>query len=39
MVTALPNCTAYIAEIRNEYQHNVTQQIYVSTSAWAVKNV
>ncbi|OCX51965.1 hypothetical protein BEL04_14750 [Mucilaginibacter sp. PPCGB 2223] len=25
-----------VAEIRNEYQHNVTQQIYVSPSAWAV---
>jgi hypothetical protein len=25
-----------IAEIRNEYQHNVTQQIYVSTRAWDV---
>jgi len=23
-------------EIRTEYQHNVTQQIYVSTQAWAV---
>jgi len=25
-----------VAEIRNEYQHNVTQQIYVSNRAWAV---
>jgi hypothetical protein len=25
-----------ISEIRNEYQHNVTQQIYVSSRAWAV---
>jgi hypothetical protein len=25
-----------VAEIRNEYQHNVTQQLYVSTRAWAV---
>jgi len=25
-----------IADIRNEYQHNVTQQIYVSDRAWAV---
>ena len=25
-----------VNEIRNEYQHNVTQQIYVSTRAWAV---
>ena len=25
-----------VAEIRNEYQHNVTQQIYVSTRAWDV---
>ncbi|WP_448699743.1 hypothetical protein ACFGVR_21820 [Mucilaginibacter sp. AW1-3] len=25
-----------IAEIRNEYQHNVTQQIYVSAQAWTV---
>lgn len=25
-----------IAEIRNEYQHNVTQQIYVSEAAWQV---
>ncbi|OOQ58847.1 DUF7935 family protein [Mucilaginibacter pedocola] len=23
-------------EVRNEYQHNVTQQIYVSSRAWAV---
>ncbi len=25
-----------VAEIRNEYQHNVSQQIYVSTRAWAI---
>ena len=25
-----------ITEIRNEYQHNVTQQVYVSSRAWAV---
>lgn len=25
-----------INEVRNEYQHNVTQQIYVSDRAWAV---
>jgi hypothetical protein len=25
-----------IAEIRNEYQHNVSQQIYVSTKSWAI---
>ncbi|WP_374949538.1 hypothetical protein [Mucilaginibacter sp.] len=25
-----------VAEIRNEYQHNVTQQLYVSDRAWAV---
>ncbi len=25
-----------VAEIRNEYQHNVTQQLYVSIRAWAV---
>ena len=25
-----------VAEVRNEYQHNVTQQIYVSDRAWAV---
>jgi hypothetical protein len=25
-----------VADIRNEYQHNVTQQIYVSDHAWAV---
>jgi hypothetical protein len=25
-----------VAEIRNEYQHNITQQIYVSSRAWAV---
>lgn len=25
-----------VADIRNEYQHNVTQQIYVSERAWAV---
>ncbi len=43
------NATAYsandlhsliIEEIRNEYQHNVTQQIYVSSRAWgAVKHI
>jgi transposase-like protein len=25
-----------INEVRNEYQHNVTQQIYVSERAWSV---
>jgi hypothetical protein len=25
-----------VAEIRNEYQHNVTQQLYVSSRAWAM---
>jgi hypothetical protein len=25
-----------ITEVRNEYQHNITQQIYVSSRAWAV---
>jgi hypothetical protein len=25
-------------EIRNEFQHNITQQIYVSSRAWAVVN-
>jgi hypothetical protein len=25
-----------VAELRNEYQHNVTQQIYVSANAWAI---
>jgi hypothetical protein len=25
-----------VEEIRNEYQHNITQQIYVSARAWAV---
>jgi len=39
------NATAYnahdlyslvVEEIRNEYQHNITQQIYVSTRCWAV---
>jgi hypothetical protein len=25
-----------VAELRNEYQHNVTQQIYVSTNTWAI---
>jgi hypothetical protein len=25
-----------VAEIREEYQHNVTQQLYVSSRAWAV---
>jgi len=25
-----------VTEIRNEYQHNVTQQLYVSNRAWAV---
>jgi hypothetical protein len=43
------NATAYTAndlhsliieEIRNEYQHNITQQIYVSSRAWAaVKHI
>jgi hypothetical protein len=39
------NATAYSAhdlysiiveEVRNEYQHNITQQIYVSSRAWAI---
>jgi hypothetical protein len=25
-----------VAEIRNEFQHNITQQIYVSSRAWAI---
>jgi hypothetical protein len=25
-----------VAELRNEYQHNVTQQIYVSAGTWAI---
>jgi hypothetical protein len=25
-----------VNEVRNEYQHNITQQIYVSTRAWGV---
>ncbi|MGB4773919.1 MAG: hypothetical protein WBP45_01990 [Daejeonella sp.] len=25
-----------LSDIRSEYQHNITQQIYVSTTAWAV---
>lgn len=25
-----------VAELRNEYQHNVTQQIYVSQNTWAI---
>jgi hypothetical protein len=25
-----------VTELRNEYQHNITQQIYVSTRAWTV---
>ncbi|SKB27815.1 hypothetical protein SAMN05660226_00305 [Parapedobacter luteus] len=25
-----------VSEIRAEYQHNITQQLYVSTAAWAV---
>ncbi|WP_214071950.1 hypothetical protein [Mucilaginibacter sp. dw_454] len=25
-----------VAELRNEYQHNVTQQIYVSPNTWAI---
>jgi hypothetical protein len=25
-----------VEEVRNEYQHNITQQIYVSTRAWGV---
>jgi hypothetical protein len=27
-----------ISEIRTEYQHNITQQLYVSAQAWAVIN-
>jgi hypothetical protein len=27
-----------VAEIRTEHQHNITQQLYVSTQAWAVTN-
>jgi len=39
------NATAYtaeqlhqlaIAEVRNEYQHNITQQVYITSRAWAV---
>ncbi len=25
-----------LAEIRNEFQHNITQQLYVSTTAWEI---
>jgi hypothetical protein len=25
-----------LTEIRNEYQHNITQQLYVSTNAWEI---
>lgn len=25
-----------VAELRNEYQHNITQQIYVSPATWAI---
>ena len=25
-----------ITEVRNEYQHNITQQVYVSSRAWSV---
>jgi len=25
-----------LAEIRNEYQHNITQQLYVSTASWEI---
>lgn len=28
--------TLMIAEVRSEYQHNVTQQIYVSAAAWHI---
>ena len=28
--------TLMIEEIRNEFQHNITQQIYVTTKVWAV---
>lgn len=27
-----------VSEIRTEHQHNITQQLYVSTQAWAVMN-
>jgi hypothetical protein len=34
--TAAELHSVILNEIRTEYQHNVTQQIYVSTQAWAV---
>jgi len=34
--TAAELHTLVVNEIRDEYQHNVTQQIYVSARAWAV---
>ena len=27
-----------VSEIRTEHQHNITQQLYVSTQAWAITN-
>lgn len=35
-LTAAELHAGIIAEVRNEFQHNVTQQIYVSARAWAV---
>lgn len=34
--TAAELHTLIINEVRNEYQHNVTQQIYVSAAAWSI---
>ncbi len=35
-ITASELQLALIAEIRNEFQHNITQQIYVSNVTWSV---
>ena len=35
-LSALALHSIVVAEIRNEFQHNITQQIYVSSRAWAI---
>jgi hypothetical protein len=35
-LSALELHSIVVAEIRNEFQHNITQQIYVSSRAWAI---
>jgi len=34
--TAADLHSVVVSEVRNEYQHNITQQIYVSSRAWGI---